>query len=653
LNKQLSQRVFKIIIWSILIIAFLAVNIAVYHDTYVVENKGYISHNVIDSNQVFKAITNDMVIEQSFVVKENDFSGFGIKFSTFNNRTDSVVYVSLRRASDMTEVKSWVLSTLLVQHNEYYNFFLDPIENSKSTEYVISIRYANVEKNNHIAPMFATENFIEGVFKVNGVVQEGRIATKYYTTKNNANSLFLGGCFTYLTAVIVTVLFMLFRRKDLSRIFVPVAVIFGLLYMITTPAFRAQDEDLHFYRAYEISEGHLTSDLLNGVGGRVLPSSLENITRPGVTKIKYEDTFKAFELQLKPNFSEFVEFPNAALYSPVVYIPQASGIFLAKALRLNPMWMVYFGRLFNLVLWIFIMKMAISLMPLGKVAMFVVALSPMSLFTVSSLSADGVTNAVIMLFIALVLHLAYGSCAKVKKRHLATLLFLGTVMALCKFVYLPICALCLIIPKEKYPKHIRKVFANSLLLVIPLVVNIIWLGIASVYRIDQINSGVSTPLQINNVLFNPATFFLVMAQTTVYFFNFYIQSLFGASLGWFDIPVYTWISMIYMLIISFLAVTDNSILIKKRDKLVMLVVSLVIIALVYVSLYVSWTRVGESIVGGVQGRYFLPVIPIILLLFNNSKIKVFFDRINLNVAFGVLVSLLQFPVLITLLLYHI
>ena len=46
-------------------------------------------------------------------------------------------------------------------------------------------------------------------------------------------------------------------------------------------------------------------------------------------------------------------------------------------------------------------------------------------------------------------------------------------------------------------------------------------------------------------------------------------------------------------------------------------------------LLISWTEVGEQVIAGVQGRYFLPVVPMIILLFRTKYIVVDekFDRV--------------------------
>ena len=64
-----------------------------------------------------------------------------------------------------------------------------------------------------------------------------------------------------------------------------------------------------------------------------------------------------------------------------------------------------------------------------------------------------------------------------------------------------------------------------------------------------------------------------------------------------------------------------------KFKIVLIIYSLLIIIAVFSALYITWTplvnghKIGTDQISGVQGRYFIPIIIPILLLFSNSKIK--------------------------------
>ena len=88
----------------------------------------------------------------------------------------------------------------------------------------------------------------------------------------------------------------------------------------------------------------------------------------------------------------FVDFRNSALYSPVVYVPQAVGLALGRLARMPLLDVYYLGRLLNLV---------------ASVALCywtaLIALCPMFLFEQASFSADSLTCALAAAFCGAVL----------------------------------------------------------------------------------------------------------------------------------------------------------------------------------------------------------------------------------------------------------
>lgn len=52
---------------------------------------------------------------------------------------------------------------------------------------------------------------------------------------------------------------------------------------------------------------------------------------------------------------------------------------------------------------------------------------------------------------------------------------------------------------------------------------------------------------------------------------------------------------------------------------IILLIILAIVGLVFTSLYIQWTKPGETAIAGVQGRYFIPILPLALLLLRKTK----------------------------------
>ena len=55
------------------------------------------------------------------------------------------------------------------------------------------------------------------------------------------------------------------------------------------------------------------------------------------------------------------------------------------------------------------------------------------------------------------------------------------------------------------------------------------------------------------------------------------------------------------------------------------------------SLYVHWTAVGSNYIQGIQGRYFLPILPLVMLLIGHSlkKVQSTYEEEHINKVVGI------------------
>ena len=118
-----------------------------------------------------------------------------------------------------------------------------------------------------------------------------------------------------------------------------------MAFLILTPPFQVPDEINHFYKSYQISDGHFISKTTNNRLGGYVPKSFVEITEPFLVlrgnmnaKIDYKRIFSQFTIPLNEDDKVFVDFPNTGLYSPVSYLPQAVSIFILKNLNVAPLY---------------------------------------------------------------------------------------------------------------------------------------------------------------------------------------------------------------------------------------------------------------------------------------------------------------------------
>jgi len=112
----------------------------------------------------------------------------------------------------------------------------------------------------------------------------------HFSTKDFWIFLFLS---VIITIIITLLIFYIIKNKNEKpeKIFLILALIVGILYLLATPLFKGHDEQYHWYRSYEISLGKFltyTNEEYNCIGNN-LPVMVGNIysNQGDFTKIGY------------------------------------------------------------------------------------------------------------------------------------------------------------------------------------------------------------------------------------------------------------------------------------------------------------------------------------------------------------------------------
>lgn len=466
-----------------------------------------------------------------------------------------------------------------------------------------------------------------------------------------------------------------------QKAFVTIGLIFGILFLLITPPFQAADEYNHYYRSFQISEGQIIAQKHQNQVGGFLPKNLVTTTEKvsvGIPfnpegKQKPENIFSLLNLPLESNNRVFVAFPNTAVYSPIPYLPQIIGITLGKLIGLSPILLMYVGRVCNLLGWLVLGYFAIKVTPICKWTFFLLALTPMSLFQAASLSADAVTNGVSFLLIATFLQVALeprasdwnqeveeiNSPSQKYPKKIFIIFLLSVLLALSKQAYFPLVGLFLLIPVEKIGSRKKYIGIFALLCLASVLAILSW-SLISKGTYTTLVPDVAPGKQIQFILTHPFDLIGVILRTFLNDGIEYISQFIG-KLGWLDtkLPPLFILSYLVMLVFSvntgvvqsrnvkvahrrkdaqaasrrvdtkviredhssLSGQTYKDILISARQKRILLLILILNVILIATILYISWTPVGKERVLGLQGRYFIPIAPILFLLLYNDKFK--------------------------------
>jgi uncharacterized membrane protein len=412
-----------------------------------------------------------------------------------------------------------------------------------------------------------------------------------------------------------------------ERIFLVIGAVFGLLFLFVTPPFQAPDEYAHFYRAFQVSEGGLLAQRRDGVPGAWLPTSVLTTgerAAPGIAfhpekKERIEDLLALIEMPLAPERRSFVGLPNTARYVPLLYLPQAAAIGVGRILGLAPILLTYAGRAGNLATWLCLGYLALKVAPIIRWPMLLLLLMPMSLFEAASLSADAMTNAVSFLLIACCLRIAVGETDAISNREWALLTLLCVMTALSKQVYLPLAALVLWIPARKFGGRRRQIACLAVAGTVTALAWGAWTLLVANMRVEFFPY-TSVPDQLAFVRHHPGQFLRIVFATLSSHPSNQLRSFVGI-LGWLDTPLPNRFieSYCFMLALTVLATGRAEVRVSARQRLLATTLAAACVLALLIVLYAYWTRVGDPVIEGIQGRYFIPLSPLAcVVLYNRS-----------------------------------
>ena len=397
-----------------------------------------------------------------------------------------------------------------------------------------------------------------------------------------------------------------------------VCLLLGLLgalpLVVLTPPFQVPDEHAHFLRIYQLSEFGIWGTKQDGLAGATLPISLREVidqlhgkpTGGAEARLKprpFSDITPVLAIPLQPDQRAFQEIAGAAYYSPLAYIPQAVAMAAGRMAGAGPLMLLYLGRLANALASVAVLAAAVRLIPIGREAVTLAALLPMSLTLYASLSADGAVIACCFLFAALTLR--WQIRGSVRWREIVVAGMAGVIFCSVKPIYAPLLAAGLTaVPRSRTPVDVFLRMAGLILVVIG--VTVAWLLSTSSLVVLKIE-GADVARQVAYMSAHPLEFAGTMLRTYTQWPGFYYYSFVGV-LGWLNLRLP--FALYCLPLIGLMLCWGTKRFREPRLDGWSAAWNLVLIGccwvLVTVALYLNWTPVGATLVDGVQGRYFLP-----------------------------------------------
>ena len=419
----------------------------------------------------------------------------------------------------------------------------------------------------------------------------------------------------------IIIYFSKLKSWKIENIFLILGFTIGVFYLFALPVGRAPDEESHFFRIYEITSGNLTSNISEqGDAGSLQPQDIEIIRDVSVNNITYSELLSNINDQADEQLT-FVK-TSADSYSIISYLPQTIGMFIGKTLGLPYIISAYIAKLFNLICCLIILYFSIKYIPFLKEFIFFLTFLPINMQALVSLSTDALITVSAIALISFVLYSIYTMKTTFTKKHFFILLTLCTLVSVTKIVYTPLCFMLFAIPKERFGGNSKR----KITWIISLGALVILIYFAWRFFAPPIRHASDASTQFISIIQNPFYYIAILLNSISTNFSLYIVGAFGGYLEWFNVPLsmlYIFTSLIIFILLCVQARKYYAI--PKSIKNLSISLFILITVIIFTALYISWTKVGEVTIDGVQGRYFLPImllIPIICMpTFQKTKKK--------------------------------
>lgn len=506
----------------------------------------------------------------------------------------------------------------------------------------------------------------EGMLAILGVyAQIGGFLTKFYWVIALLALVLIGAGWWLFTG----------QKCPLHRMVFCFVLALGILFSMVLPPYSAPDEQFHINQSFTLAstiyDPHLpiAQSQIHSTIRR--PSDQDVIVQDGETTVFTWQHIAKNLLTTSPDpftaTHDFDEYQVDSSYT--MYWISALGVLAGFLLRLGFIPTLFLGRLTNLLFFAFLASWAVKRTPVAKAVFATVALLPMTLHLAASYSRDSNLLALCLLCAALVLDLAFGPTEKISWKQLILPALAGLLIVPSKIVYFPLALLVFLIPAARLGQFSKATKGGFLVLCMVVFLSSaggtltlggfvngdtpVAAGAASsstavqeaepaasvAVESDSAPAPESTassgetvgadsapqpaseePVQDDSVCYSlpyilshPLDTVELVIRSVVEYGDHYVKTLVGGTLSYFDPGVqiaWTWVAALLILLV--LAWLQPGFELPVWAKTVCLLIGLACCGLAVLGC-VSWTPTYYTTIYGLQGRYFLPVLSLLLL----------------------------------------
>lgn len=593
-----------------------------------------------DEEQLVRDLTSGMTLEQKFT-SPRDFDVITLSCSNHEKSLDG--YMTLEVYNDQGEL---VTSETVQNEGIAYGVPVEiPMEGKKGQAYLVKVSAYDTQKEAIGFFGYVPEKENDTAI-VNGVKSKYVLSIgihDYTALFRNLLKLILIIMFAGLVALLAVL-----WKKQLppEKIFLMLAIPVGVALLCFLSVNFINDGEAHFARAYHYANvilGVAQKDTDDYITMRA--DDVDTLYSSGFQDQQHaQNMYHIYE-----NWSWFVKdntlvnkvkWRSAGQTSSVAYLPSVVGIVVARILHLGTYPMVYLARIIPFLCYLLGCYYAIKITPVGKHIMVFLAALPMSIQQATGITYDNVSYIALFLLISCTLKIYFEGAAKREK----ILLILSCMMlGICKGgIYTPMLLILLFLPKEKMGEIKKKIQYIILAGVLTVCVAVAGYGTVILNYIhpqtvvaeeekdpdsaNEDDKGADEKTVVRNYgisycIKEPAGFAKVVINTIIERTGYYVEGMIGRMAAWAveKLPVWSCILFGFIILLAKNGIGEEQYPLGTGMKLGMLLTFAVVIGAFFV-LFLIETPYYNSYIWGIQGRYFIPLIMLLLLGGRNNGV---------------------------------
>lgn len=585
--------------------------------------------------EVTAEVTKGDALAQDFWLDQGPITGFSLEFATYGKISQATAQIDLYRDAKDERLGQWTLPGEQIPDNQPHRFELEvPAQvQSGGERFRVEVRSPNGTAGNSFA-VYCTEKDLyrkgaltakdaESTDLILEVYASGYPAVKRFFV---LLAVFSGGIYAVSCLYLKNIYTGKWRIPIEQAVFCLILLL-GTAYVFVMPPHSAPDEPTHFGTAYAYANQLLGQEPKDEKGYAYVRQAdmIYNEAQKSPTAYSYQLFWD--NLGTPAQDGEKTTFASRTVNGvwPLAYLPQIAGILLSRFLHLGGIALFLVTRTMALLFYACCCYWAVKRMPFAKGMLALVALLPISLELGASCSYDCMMLALSYLFAGQVWHCIYQKDL-VEKKDWLLMAGIAVLVVPLKMVYWPLFALCLLIPAGKCTS-VKSMWAGRISVLGGGLASLLTLRLYSiVYYLTRTSfhaaKGQWQGISMSDVLAHPAMAVRLLAESFRFQGDFYLTTMVGGKLGWLDteIPDYLVYGFLLLLFLAAVKVMGEKPYIQAKARLLAAGLSAVVVLAIFGVFLITWTAAGADHIDGVQGRYFLPVLPVLLPCLRSERL---------------------------------